>query len=59
MESGASLQALMVEISIQSFGKVTPGMDMTLRIFVDDNVYEVNKNGKWHISRTQMKIFTF
>jgi hypothetical protein len=50
------LLTLMVEISIQSFGSITPGVDMTLGMFVDQNVDEVDKNGTWHITPTQMKM---
>ncbi|BDA76107.1 hypothetical protein CAL7716_102730 (plasmid) [Calothrix sp. PCC 7716] len=50
------LLALMREISIQSFGSVLPGVDITLGGFVDAQVQEVNNNGKWRITATQTRM---
>lgn len=50
------LLALMVEISIQSFGNITLGVDMTLGMFVEQNVSEVDRNGAWRVTPTQMKM---
>lgn len=50
------LLSLMVEISMQSFGDILPGVDITLGGFIDSQVHEVDNNGKWRIAPTQMRM---